>query len=113
MRRDLLFVTEMIDSAEQTHKLATQASLDDLSKDRQLRDALLWNFTVLGEAATQVSSELKTRFSEVSWKQPLSAAQSHRPRLLGHRSRGPTRHRSRLHPGLRGRTAQSQGSAHP
>lgn len=31
------------------------------------RDSLLWNFTVLGEAASQLSDELKVRHPEVPW----------------------------------------------
>jgi uncharacterized protein with HEPN domain len=55
MRRDQLFLAEMIDAAEQANRLAGETSVEDLSKDRQRRDALMWNFTVLGEASTQVS----------------------------------------------------------
>jgi uncharacterized protein with HEPN domain len=70
MRRDQLFLAEMIDAAEQAHRLAGETSVEDLSKDRQRRDALMWNFTVLGEASTQVSDELKSRFKDVGWQQP-------------------------------------------
>lgn len=70
MRRDQLFLAEMIDAAEQAHRLASQTSAEELWKDRQRRDALMWNFTVLGEASTQVSDELKSRFSDVGWQQP-------------------------------------------
>ncbi len=31
------------------------------------RDALLWNFTVLGEAANQVSTEVKSQSPELPW----------------------------------------------
>jgi uncharacterized protein with HEPN domain len=31
---------------------------------------LLWNFTVLGEAAARVSSELKDRHPEIPWRRP-------------------------------------------
>jgi uncharacterized protein with HEPN domain len=41
-----------------------------LSIDRQRRDALLWNFTVLGEAAAQIRDEVKSRFPDVPWQQP-------------------------------------------
>jgi uncharacterized protein with HEPN domain len=37
---------------------------------RQRRDALLWNFTVLGEAVGQVSEEAKARFPDIAWQQP-------------------------------------------
>jgi hypothetical protein len=47
-------------------------SVGDLEADRQRRDALLWNFTVvLGEAAGQLSDDVKTRFPGVMWQQPV------------------------------------------
>jgi uncharacterized protein with HEPN domain len=35
------------------------------------RDALLWNFTVLGEAASQLPAELKEEFPDVAWQLPV------------------------------------------
>jgi uncharacterized protein with HEPN domain len=58
MQRDVLLLTEMIDAVEQTQALANGLSAEDLAADRQRRDALLWNFTVLGEAASQLSDEI-------------------------------------------------------
>jgi uncharacterized protein with HEPN domain len=55
MRRDVLLLTEMIEAAEQAQALTDGLSVSDLEADRQRRDALLWNFTVLGEAAGQLS----------------------------------------------------------
>jgi uncharacterized protein with HEPN domain len=55
MQRDRLFVSEMIDAAEQARALTADIGPADLEHDRQRRDALLWNFTVLGEAAAKVS----------------------------------------------------------
>jgi uncharacterized protein with HEPN domain len=37
---------------------------------RKHRDAFLWNFTVLGEAAAQLPKGPTERFPEVPWKQP-------------------------------------------
>ena len=31
---------------------------------------MLWNFTVMGEAASQLVDEVKTRFPDISWAQP-------------------------------------------
>lgn len=70
MQRDLLLLSEMIDAAEQAQALTVGVTVEELTVDRQRRDALLWNFTVLGEAAAQVSEEIKTRFPEVAWQQP-------------------------------------------
>ena len=70
MRRDLLLLGEMIEAAERAHHLADGLTLDELQDDRLRSESLLWNFTVLGEAAGQLSSELKDRFPEVPWQQP-------------------------------------------
>ena len=35
------------------------------------REALLWNFTVLGEAASLVPAELRERYPDVPWRQPV------------------------------------------
>ncbi len=70
MRRELLLLEEMIDAAEQAHRLVSEVSVEQLAGDRQRRDALLWNFTVLGEASTQLPDDLKARFAEIPWQQP-------------------------------------------
>ena len=62
MQRDILLLTEMVDAAEQARQLTAGITVSQLETDRQRRDALLWNFTVLGEAAAQLSAELKDRF---------------------------------------------------
>ena len=71
MQRDILLLTEMIDAAEQAHQLTANITVSQLETDRQRRDALLWNFTVLGEAAGQLSAELKDRFPDIAWQQPM------------------------------------------
>lgn len=70
MQRDLLLLREMIDAAEQAQILVAGRSVADIDADRQRRDALLWNFTVLGEAATLVSVETRARFPEIPWRNP-------------------------------------------
>ena len=70
MRRELLLIGEMIDAAEQAQRLVQGVDLDDLGQDRQRRDALLWNFTVMGEAASQLTDEVKARFPDIPWTQP-------------------------------------------
>ena len=70
MQRDILPLTEMIDAAEQAQRLVDGITVSQLEADRQRRDAMLWNFTVLGEAAGQLSDEIKARFPEIAWRQP-------------------------------------------
>lgn len=69
-RREALLLGEMIDAAEQAHSLVSGHDVDTLEADRQLRDALLWNFTVLGEAAAQLPDEFKKTHPSVNWARP-------------------------------------------
>ncbi len=70
MRRELLLVGEMIEAAERAQSLVAGVDLDTLGADRQRRDALLWNFTVLGEAAAQLDEQVRARFPQIPWTQP-------------------------------------------
>ncbi|HET6921329.1 MAG TPA: hypothetical protein VFI46_17980 [Jiangellaceae bacterium] len=55
MQRDLLLIGEMIEAAAQIQALAKDVhSAADLETDTLCRDALLWNYTVLGDAAAQL-----------------------------------------------------------
>jgi len=105
MQRDILLRTEMIDAAEQARRLTADITVSQLETDRQRRDALLWNFTVLGEAVGQLSAQLKDRFPEI----PLGAADAieepDRPRLLVHRPGSPPHHRHRTTARLRCKSA--------
>ena len=68
MQRDILLLTEMIDAAEQAHQLTAGITIGQLKTDRQRRDALLWNFTVLGEAPD--SFPLKSRTGSPAYPGP-------------------------------------------
>jgi Uncharacterized conserved protein len=70
MQRDLLLLREMIDAAEQARSLVAGRTASEVEGDRLRRDALLWNFTVLGEAATLVSDATKARFPTIPWRNP-------------------------------------------
>ena len=61
----------MIDAAEQAQRLVAGITISQVEADRQRRDALLWNFTVLGEAAGQISDGIKERFPDIPWQQPI------------------------------------------
>lgn len=70
MRRERLLIQEMIDSAERAVSLIDDLDADELEGDRLRAEALLWNFTVLGEAASQLDDDVKLRFPEVDWSRP-------------------------------------------
>lgn len=71
MPRDRLLLVEMIDAAERINDLVARRDAAGFEADRDARDALLWNYTVLGEAASKVSAELKGAHPEVPWSDPV------------------------------------------
>lgn len=71
MQRDRLLIEEMIAAAARVVELVGDRSAGDLDADDLRREAVLWNLIVLGEAATQVSAELKESQSEVTWSDPI------------------------------------------
>jgi uncharacterized protein with HEPN domain len=70
MQRDLLFLAEMIDAAERAHDLASGITAEELHADRMRTESLLWNFTVLGEAAAKLSGPVTERFPGIPWQLP-------------------------------------------
>lgn len=71
MQRDRLLIEEMITAAERAIDLVAGVSPAELADDRNATEALLWNFTVLGEAATQVSAETKALYIHIEWANPV------------------------------------------
>lgn len=69
-RREVLLLGEMIDAAVQAQFLVSGRDIDALESDRILREALLWNFTVLGEAAAQLPDDFKRAYPLVNWARP-------------------------------------------
>lgn len=71
MPRDHLFIQEMIEAGERIVAIAERLEPDRPEADRDLLDALLWNFTVLGEACGRVSTELKDSHPAIPWSDPV------------------------------------------
>jgi hypothetical protein len=105
MQRDILLLTEMIDAAEQAQRLTADITVSQLETDRQRRDALLSNFTVLGEGRR---TALRPAHRPVPGNR-LAAADAieepDRPRLLVHRPGSPPHHRHRTTARLRCKSA--------
>jgi len=51
--------------------LAYTAGLDlaTFARSRQTVDAVLWNFAIIGEAASNVPPEVRARYPELPWQQ--------------------------------------------
>lgn len=71
MQRDRLLIGEIIDAAERLVELTADRTPADFDDDRDRRDALLWNFTVLGEAVGQLSETTTGAHPNVEWSDPV------------------------------------------
>jgi uncharacterized protein with HEPN domain len=67
MRRELLLLREMRDAALAIRDLVGGRSAEELDADALRRSALLWHFTVLGEAASQVPLDAKDAHPQIAW----------------------------------------------
>lgn len=65
---DRLFLVAMIDACSRILTLVNGRSAQDIEDDPMRREALLWNFTVLGEAASQVGDGTKAAHTDVPWR---------------------------------------------
>lgn len=68
MRRELLLLREMRDAAQTIRDLVGDRSAEQLEQDTLRRSALLWHFTVLGEAASQIPGDMKDARPEIAWR---------------------------------------------
>lgn len=70
MPRDRLFIQEAMTAAARIVALADGKTAETLAADVNMRDALLWNFTVLGEALSKFT--LKDDFPDIAWQKPVA-----------------------------------------
>jgi uncharacterized protein with HEPN domain len=67
MRRDALLLAEIVGAIERILEISHAMNPAEVDGEPDQRDALLWNFTVLGEAANQLSTELKSQSPDLPW----------------------------------------------
>jgi uncharacterized protein with HEPN domain len=70
MQRDRLFIDEAISAIKKLSSLCRDQSVASLQVDEVRRDAILWNFTVLGEACSKFGA--KCQFERVEWQAPVN-----------------------------------------
>ncbi|MGB8021773.1 MAG: HepT-like ribonuclease domain-containing protein [Candidatus Nanopelagicales bacterium] len=68
----MLILDEIIEAGERAQAIAREQPVDRLRADLNARDALLWNMTIIGEAANQLSEAFRARFPGVAWRKPIS-----------------------------------------
>lgn len=68
MRRELLLLREMRDAAVAARDIVGTRAVEEVASDALRRSALLWHVTVLGEAASQVSTATRESHPDIAWR---------------------------------------------
>ena len=72
MRRpEYLYLHEMRDAVVRIIDIVGTSSRAEIEQDRNRADALMWNYTVLGEAAAGLPQEFRDRHAGIAWRRPI------------------------------------------
>jgi len=69
MWRDDAFLLDMLLAIRKILDYAAEHDLPTFSDDSLTQDAIIRQFTVLGEASNRISSEFRSQHSEIPWKE--------------------------------------------
>lgn len=67
-RSQLLYLNDIADAAGKITTYTRGMSFDEFRNDPMRIDAVVRNFSIIGEAVKNLSDELKNRFPETDWK---------------------------------------------
>lgn len=68
MRRDAVYLSDILSAAADLREFARAASFEEFRSNKTLRYAMLHALTVIGEASSKLSDELKERYADVPWQ---------------------------------------------
>lgn len=71
MRRDELFLLDILEAADRIAARIAGRDLTSATADEDLQDVVLRRLTVIGEAASKLSEDLRSRHPEVPWKRAI------------------------------------------
>lgn len=68
MRRDELYLTDIIEAADAIARFLQNVSKDDFLKDELRQSAVLQKLMIIGESAARLSQKFKSQHSEIEWQ---------------------------------------------
>jgi len=67
MRREVLYLSDIVEAADDIHEFLTGIDLDDFLKNRILQSAVLQKLAIIGEAAAHLSSDFRNHHPDIEW----------------------------------------------
>ena len=70
MKRDYgLYIEDMLEAIEKIAEYTSGLDLEQFMTDKKTMDAVIRNFTIIGEAAKHIPPEVRIRYGDVPWKE--------------------------------------------
>lgn len=69
MRRDDLYLNDIIEAADHIATFLGQANFEDFQQSELVRSAVVQKLAIIGEAAARISDELTGRYPQIPWPQ--------------------------------------------
>jgi uncharacterized protein with HEPN domain len=67
MRDDRQYLCDIAEAAELITEHTRSTTLESFLNDKMLQQAVLFNFTIIGEAANKLSKAAKLQYPEIDW----------------------------------------------
>ena len=67
MRREELYLSDIVETADAIARYLAGVDQDAFLKDEEKRDAVLYKFIIMGEAAARLPKALRKRHPQVQW----------------------------------------------
>ena len=68
VKDDLVFVSHILDSIAKIEKYVDGLTSHDFSNNELIRDAVIRNFEIIGEATKHLSSDFRKKHTNIPWK---------------------------------------------
>jgi uncharacterized protein with HEPN domain len=69
MRRDELYLNDIVEAADHIAAFLSDIEFDAFLKSELIRSAVVQKLAIIGEAAGRISDELSGRYSQIPWPQ--------------------------------------------
>lgn len=67
IREQKLYVLDIVEAIESIFKFIGKMTYEEFVKDEKTYSAVIWKFTIIGEAAKNINNKIVLDYSEIPW----------------------------------------------